>query len=94
MTWVYCEPKSRMRILEWAEGAEVFTGYAMTCCSHGPACHAEATRRQVGRVSLSVAPVVATILPAAPEQSEGGWAVLVCEESRRAMQKTIETAFK
>ena len=25
MTWVYCEPKSRMRILEWAGGAAVFT---------------------------------------------------------------------
>jgi hypothetical protein len=26
MTWVYCEPKSRMRILEWAEGGAIFTG--------------------------------------------------------------------
>ena len=29
MTWVYCEPKSRMRILEWAEAAAVFTGLWM-----------------------------------------------------------------
>src|SRR6188474_2222014 len=25
MTWVYCEPKSRMRIFEWAEGADMFS---------------------------------------------------------------------
>src|SRR6187549_2095952 len=32
MTWVYCEPKSRMRIFECAGGAAVFTKSVRTCC--------------------------------------------------------------